>query len=251
MNKMEERARKAKERVDFMEKNFISSLVDSIKNAKIYDAEIPLDTFISNKDMKVSVVPMGTSEAIIKNNKPHMAALNFASYTTPGGGFLAGAMAQEEALCHDSNLYNVLSKFPEFYKENKADLNNELYTNKALYTPGVVFESEGKIATCDIITCASPNKTAALLKGAKVSENSKALSDRIKFILQIAAMNKVKTLILGAWGCGVFGQDPREVATLFKKHLINFRGFSEVIFAIPKGNGNYEVFKDVFKEDKA
>ena len=74
---------------------------------------------------------------------------------------------------------------------------------------------------------------------------------RIKFILDIAKDNHVDTLVLGAFGCGVFGQNPREVANIFKKLLdTSFKGcFKKVVFGIPKGNNdNLEQFKLVFRK---
>ena len=55
----------------------------------------------------------------------------------------------------------------------------------------------------------------------------------------------VETLILGAWGCGVFGQDPKVVAELMQNTLEYYPHFKKVIFAIPKGY-NYDMFKEVF-----
>lgn len=50
-----------------------------------------------------------------------IAALNFASFKYPGGGFLKGSSTQEESLCHKSILYNILQRQREdFYGENKT-----------------------------------------------------------------------------------------------------------------------------------
>ena len=103
---------------------------------------------------------------------------------------------------------------------------------------------------CDVITCAAPNKTAAK-KYCNVSdeENSKVLKERIEFVLKIAQDNGVDNLILGAYGCGVFGQDPLEVAKIFKEFLLGkYKCFNKVIFAIPnKLEMNYRCFQRIFK----
>lgn len=101
----------------------------------------------------------------------------------------------------------------------------------------------------DVITCAAPNKSAAQkYQNVSDEENTRVLRLRIKFVLDIAKNNQVNTLILGAYGCGVFGQDPKEVASIFKEYLENsHKCFKKVIFAIPEGrDGNLEFFKSVF-----
>lgn len=179
-----------------------------------------------------------------------IAALNFASYKNPGGMFLKGSKAQEECLCHQSALYNILSRFPNYYEENKKKLNRALYTDRAIYTPDVPFFTETNVFNCDIITCAAPNKYAAQkYKNVSDEENWYNLYNRIEFILDIAKVNGVDILIVGAFGCGVFGQDPYEVAAIFKYLLdIKSYGISQVIFAIPKGTraDNYTPFKQIF-----
>ena len=71
-------------------------------------------------------------------------------------------------------------------------------------------------------------------------ENSKVLDERVHFILDIAAERGVETLILGAFGCGVFGQDPYEVAAVFKKYLEQeYKCFKKVIFAVPQGMNDF------------
>ena len=179
-----------------------------------------------------------------------IALLNFASYKNAGGAFLKGAMAQEEALCHSSTLYNILSRFEDsYYAENRNNLNRGLYTDKALYTPNVIFfDKEDNEFTADVITCASPNNSIAETYGeAKFShgENEEVLAQRIQFVRDICLAEKVDTVILGAWGCGVFRQDPFFVATEFRKAFENMG--IECIYAIPDDK-NYEAFKSAFYE---
>ena len=133
-------------------------------------------------------------------------------------------------------------------------MNKALYLNRGLFSPDIKFFKNGEIVHCNVITCAAPNKTAAT-RYQQISdlENKTALEKRIKFVLDIAKENDIKTLILGAYGCGVFGQNPAEVASIFKEYLKNdFNCFDKVIFAIPKNenNKNYEKFIEVFCGDE-
>jgi uncharacterized protein (TIGR02452 family) len=69
-------------------------------------------------------------------------------------------------------------------------------------------------------------------------------------ILAIAFDNWRRDLVLGAWGCGVFGNDPFDVAALFKQALDACPGvFRKVVFAV-YGGGNYDVFKSVLEAPK-
>lgn len=164
------------------------------------------------------------------------AILNFANYETPGGGFLYGAMAQEEALCLESTLYPVISNHEFYYKENRQSLNyvGVLYSNRALWSPGIVFFRDGKEKYCDVITCAAPNASAYLSAGGSKVVNEKALYDRICFIIDEAVNRGTKTLILGAFGCGVFGQSPYILGYLYRQLLQKeYNGvFDRVVFAV-------------------
>ena len=122
--------------------------------------------------------------------------------------------------------------------------------NRALYSKDIVFVRNDKTRMCDVITCAAPNLTAAK-EYCNVSDalNTKELTSRCDFVLNILSEQQAETIILGAYGCGVFGQDPEEVANIFKNLLATkYNGvFRKVVFAIPNGsNGNLIAFKKVF-----
>lgn len=198
-----------------------------------------------DKDSVISIIERPLNERV--------AVLNFASYKNPGGKFIEGSSAQEESLCHASFLYNVLAACSVYYAWNNDHKNKGLYTNRAIYSPDVLFQKDKNERCCDVITCAAPNITPSRKYnwGVTNEENTEALKSRIKFVLDIAADKKVETLILGAFGCGVFGQDAEEVANIFMDYLTTtHKMFKKVIFAIPKGfhTENYDKFEKVFKE---
>lgn len=258
-----ERAKRAIEHSRLVDKEFKGQTQYSINNTKIYSPETKMITYgETGITTRIIIDPIGTVEAIRKyyDAKLKMAALNFASYKNPGGMFMNGSKAQEECLCHESNLYNILYAFNNtYYMWNNGHKNKALYLNRALYTPEVLFmgsladgNKENKEIPCDIITCAAPNYSAAhRYQGVQKQENIEACRSRIRFILDIAAENKVDTLILGAFGCGVFGQDPVDIAIIFKEYLFSVHNnrFKTVIFAIPESNGhenNLHYFRSVF-----
>ena len=229
-----------------MKDNYSDFIKNSVDNTKLYD-----DNNLKIKKLKqkfapdVSLIDATTSAAIFKyaQGTQKVCALNFASFTHPGGGYIIGSHAQEEALCADSCLYNVLSEFQEYYEYNKEHQHNGLYENRALYSPKVIFNSKNMKAKCDILTCASPNKNLFIDNGNK---NKKALKSRIKFILNIIREEHPDIVILGAFGCGAFGQNPKAVSNYFYEMIDEYlQEDIKVIFAIPKSNnGNYDVFAE-------
>ena len=252
-NNKANRSKKAKEHTFNMAEKYSDKISDCIANTKVYDDDVA-SYLLPNipKNTNISVEAIDSVEAIMKyakNIPSNIAVLNFASYKHPGGMFMEGSIAQEEALCHESFLYNVLSECPSYYDYNKRYLNRALYKNRALYSPDIVFERDNTSVYCDVITCAAPNKTVAKkYQNVSDEENTKVLRSRIDFILKIAADNKTDILILGAFGSGVFGQSAKEVASIFKDLLENkFSNiFDKIVFAVPSGNGNLEAFQEIF-----
>lgn len=238
-------ARKANIHSLYMEEKYKNDIANSVKHSIIHRSSVAgiVDTL---KSMKIYVVAMDSVGAVFKYADECTALLNFADFKKAGGGFLRGSFAQEEAICHESTLFNVLLRLPDYYTVNRQLVNNSLYKNAAIYSQDIVFERNGLLPVyCDVITCAAPNWRAAK-KYPDVSweMNCEVMKERIDFMLNVAMQHDVDTLILGAWGCGAFEQDPMIVADLFKEALKKYDCFETVVFAIPSGY-NHDVFRKV------
>lgn len=94
------------------------------------------------------------------------------------------------------------------------------------------------------ITCAAPNKHRALTENVSDKDIDAVMERRIEFMYDVAIANQVDTLILGAWGCGVFGNNPETICRMLIEHRPEE---IESVFAIP-GGINYDAFQKVFDE---
>ena len=158
----EERAEKARKHLKAIETEFSGEILHSIENTKVYSpdsfggGDFPV---AKHKTTEYSICDLDSVSAAYKYGKEGKTTgiLNFASYKHPGGGWIIGAMAQEEALCSESTLYPVLKAQQSFYDQNVQNMNKGLYINRALYSPDVVFTHDNKVRTFDVITCAAPN----------------------------------------------------------------------------------------------
>ena len=247
-NDKENRANVAKNHTREMTARYQNEINASIQGSLIFSPGFTFQPEVK-KATNVFLKDCDTVSAGFEYAAGKTAVLNFASYKNAGGMFLEGSKAQEECLCHESFLYNVLSGISGYYDWNQANLNRALYKNRAIYSPNVRFIHKGQERDLDVITCASPNKSAAQkYAGVTDEENDKVLEDRIRFVLEVAAYQKVNTLILGAYGCGVFGQDPELVAKLFQKYVVEIGAFETVVYAVPDGrNGNLAAFQRVIR----
>jgi uncharacterized protein (TIGR02452 family) len=154
-----------------------------------------------------------------------VAVLNFASARNPGGGFLNGAQAQEEALCRASALYTCLLRAPEFYDHHRAH-RDPFYTDRVIHSPAVpVFRDDrGRLLdepyTAGFLTAAAPNAGVVRRTAPeRAGELPAALAARAERVLETAAANGYRRLVLGAWGCGVFQNEPAQVAGAFRTLL--------------------------------
>ncbi|MFE2478967.1 TIGR02452 family protein [Streptomyces sp. NPDC059389] len=185
-----------------------------------------------------------------------VAVLNFASARNPGGGYVRGAKAQEEALCRASALYATLLEAPEYYEVHRAG-RSTFYTDRVIHSPGVpVFRDDrGELLDtpfrAGFLTSPAPNAgTIRRQEPERVAEIPAALARRAERVLETAALHGYPRLVLGAWGCGVFRNDPAQVAEAFRALLAGrFAGvFERVAFGVlDRDPGPREAFERAFE----
>lgn len=209
----------------------------------------------------ISVTAETTGEAgqRLASSGENWVALNFASAKNPGGGFLNGAKAQEEDLARASALYVCQLEQPGYYDENRAT-DSMLYTDNIIYSPVVPFFRARKGALLkrpfflSVITAPAPNAGHYLHRNGTIEELASTLRRRAGLILAIAEAHGHRNLLLGAWGCGVFRNDPKMIAETFKFWLTSDRfsaAFDQVVFAVYDRDGsapNRSQFEKVFAE---
>jgi uncharacterized protein (TIGR02452 family) len=183
-----------------------------------------------------------TNETTLSAHQRHLAkghkvvSLNFAAATNPGGGFLTGARAQEEYLCRSSALYLSIKDSPMYAFHRREG--HKRYSDAMIYSPDVpVFRNDehGLLPTpylASFITSAAP--LTKHLHPEELVHIPEILRKRIRKILTVAQAHGHDSLVLGAWGCGAFGNDGHKVSAFFKQALEeDFKGaFKEVTFAI-------------------
>lgn len=192
--------------------------------------------------VKTCIENISTVDAIRKlagEGKCSIGVLNFASAKNPGGGFINGAMAQEESLAASSTLYSTLTAHEEYYQNNRAQ-SSMMYTNHAIYSPDVVFFRDGRFrlaahpVKASVLTLPAVNMGQVLLKGENTDKAKRVMRQRMLLSLAIFAEQGAKHLVLGAYGCGVFRNDPNLIAQWWKELLEDGMGkyFDSVFYAV-------------------
>jgi uncharacterized protein (TIGR02452 family) len=199
------------------------------------DATLPGNEPIAFTETRVQVTnetTLGASLRLVERGLRPL-ALNFANGIYPGGGFLDGARAQEETLCRSSALYQTLADDPMYEEHGKRQLPDS--TDWAIYSPDVpVFRTDDGTELqhpwlLSFITCAAPY--APVVGQPKAGD---LLQKRIHRVFAISRSYGHSALVLGAWGCGAFANDPHRTALDFRQTLENdfSRAFSDIVFAI-------------------
>ncbi|MGW6060777.1 TIGR02452 family protein [Streptomyces sp. NPDC055189] len=171
-----------------------------------------------------------------------VAVLNFSSARNPGGGYLNGAQAQEEALCRASALYTCVRSAREFYDHHRAH-RDAFYSDRVIHSPAVPVFRDDKGRLLDeayeagFLTSAAPNAGVVLRQSPeRAAELPRALAGRAERVLETAVACGYRRLVLGAWGCGVFQNDPVQVAEAFRASLDEggrFHGYFEhIVFGV-------------------
>ena len=255
--------------------NLKKAVADSTANQKLIKETETIDAGKTEyeKDAKITVSTKRSYAAAEAYKDKKVCVLNFASASNPGGGVEKGASAQEECLCRTSTLYfslNTKEMWDGFYGPHRR-MRNPIHNDDIIYTPDVVVfktdtdkpvrRKEEEWFKVDVISCAAPN----LRNMPSNSYNSgdgdlpaRPTDDelyqiqfrRFKRILEVAAAMKEEVLILGAFGCGAFENNPSVVAKaakdaveLYKK---NFEVIEFAVFCTPDRKENYEAFRKAF-----
>lgn len=241
----------------------IISEPEDFRGEKYYDS--PAIIKVTNRDTFTAAKEY--ANIINSANEGFVGVLNFASSTNPGGGVTKGSTAQEECLCRCSNLYLTLYQekcIREYYNINKKYMSN-LGSDAIIYSRNVyVFKDKDYNMLpvkdrfyVDVLTCAAPNlrENPRNQYNSDASEEKLTLTDeelynihvkRARNILNVAVKNEDDYLILGAFGCGAFRNNPEIVAKAYKDVLQDYMYCFKVIdFAIIDGkySNNYEIFK--------
>jgi uncharacterized protein (TIGR02452 family) len=270
----------AKQTLEIMEQGFYDSatgnrielkdqLTQSIANSKLYtpedfDALVVPPVTADNEKAKTqfTVVNAATLDAayeLVQENRGKVLALNFASAKNAGGGFLNGSEAQEESLARSSCLYPTLLHNEEYYKKNRA-CRTCLYTDYMIYSPDVLVfrNNEGELLEIPfkVSFVTSPAVNAGAVKRnepRKVDKIEPVLRQRMKHFLSLCANEGYSNLVLGAWGCGVFMNDPKVIADMWYSFLVESEAFKDrfgkIVFAVLDRNerGTFEAFKARFE----
>ncbi len=254
------------------------AVISSVEGTRLYlsDEYPDLRDDTGAFDTVVNVSGYRTFEAAMSLRKAYpearIAVHNFASATNPGGGVKSGSTAQEESLCRCSTLYPVLKTEylkQQYYMPHRA-LHDIRYTDSCIYSPDIcIIKTDNakpermpgrQWVKADVITCAAPNLSGRDYDAAGPEDKRKSsVSDdelygihirRARHMLTAAAAQGAEILVLGAFGCGAFRNDPKIVAAAYKKVLPEFYGrFRRIEFAVYRQasgkSRNYSVFKSI------
>lgn len=255
------------------ESMLVASVESSRKNTVLFDeGKAPAFPSVAARAGEVTVTRSRSYEAAVRLTRQYpgkrIVVLNFASATNPGGGVVHGSSAQEESLCRCSTLYPTLDQgflWKEYYNVNRASA-NVLHTDACIYSPDIVICKtdddfperllQKDWVSVDVISCAAPN-----LRNAPANqynpENGHAVNimpdalqrlheQRARAILAVAAARNADILVLGAFGCGAFRNDPKVVAKAYANVLKDCRCYFDLvefaIFCRGHETGNYDAF---------
>lgn len=222
----------------------------------------------------VIVTKKRTFEAAAAYKNQHVAVHNFASASNPGGGVTKGANAQEECLCRCSGLYfclNTPAMWEGFYKPHR-DAHDPIHNDDIIYTPRVtVFKTdtatpqllpESEWYDVDIITCAAPNLRNQPSNRYNSGDGNRQVKmkdkellalheKKLRRILEVALSEGCETIILGAFGCGAFQNNPEVVAlanrNVIKDYLHAFKNIEFAVYCPPHDDSNFMIFERVLK----
>jgi uncharacterized protein (TIGR02452 family) len=229
---------------------------------------------VSAKSTKYGVSSLDTisfvyklkSTVHLKDKLGKVCILNMASDMKPGGGVEKGSTAQEEDICRRTDLYVALRPYYSplwtFKLQEDRKIEYPLPQNRpvAIYTKDITIYKDmygndySEFYSCDVVSMHAIRRPALLSNG-EMSESDKLLTKRkIEYMLDVCLSNGCSTLVLGAFGCGAFKNNPQNVSDIFYSVFQDEKyrdKFSYVLFAVydthgNNANSNYSIFKKKF-----
>lgn len=181
--------------------------------------------------------------------------MSFSNPLYPGGTFLNGGRSQEESLCRNSTLYASLTAKAahKMYDQNRK-VNSQTESDYMLLSPNVaVFrDGEGELLEesylVSVISTPAPNRNGKA-KGMEQEKLDKVMKHRLRLMLSAAIHYGYQNLVLGTWGCGHCGHEPKRVARYFYEVFVEEgfgQAFEHVVFAILKDEEKMQMFKETF-----
>jgi len=232
---------------------------DAVREVKFYTPEQTADLLgravsrpLRQAPARIVLVNQDTLEAAVALHRGREAGekpvliLNFANPHRPGGGIRAKPGTQEEHLCVKTTLLCSLETqeaWP-FYQTN-LDCGTQAQTDSILFSPNTMVIRNPDLSLREdpfpvaVMTVSAP--IASRMEQEELPNLENILCSRIHGMLRAAAAEGYTRLVLGAWGCGNFGNDPELVARLFRDALKEPAGdggvrleyrFSEVAMAV-------------------
>ncbi|MCD8025535.1 MAG: TIGR02452 family protein [Clostridiales bacterium] len=249
----------------------IESLRTSSEPSVINDENIMqgVDCYFGCENADALVLAKKEYQNLKKNGEtaPQILVLNLASAAQPGGQTEKGAAAQEEDLCRRTSLLLSLKSenAKKYYEYNKAR-KTRMGSDAIILSPYVEVVKDTSSETLDapfpisVISCGAPMIRLGP-EGMSQQEYEEMLFKRIQGILLVAASKKYRHLILGAFGCGVYGNDAALVSDLFARAICSFtyggkscrQLFASIKFAVlckPGKDYNYKEFSRNFSSGK-
>jgi len=224
------------------------------------------DELLQNRSIKILDTPtaievtnetsLNATRRLINEGHTDVICLNFASARNAGGGFLGGSQAQEESIARATGLYSCLMEAPDYYSTNRK-FKSCFYTDYMIYSPKVpILKDEAGnylegLVTASFITAPAVNTGVVKQREPRrLKKIEVVMKRRIEKVLAIALEHGHLSIVLGAWGCGVFQNNPNDIASYFKEVTEgNFKNqFLQITFAIYANN---ERFIKPFREEFA
>ncbi|KAK0725194.1 hypothetical protein B0H67DRAFT_480665 [Lasiosphaeris hirsuta] len=218
-----------------------------------------------------------TSSRDPRLGNPYPAIVNFANRHSPGGGWLNGAIAQEEALCYRSSLAlslegagYPLARDEALYSPYVLVVRDAMAQGHYLLHPEIPAAQLPVVSAMTVAAIYQPDVRSFVVGSQVGGGSSTSISqpreklvfardrdrnytkDKMRLVLRMAASNGHRLLVLGALGCGVFQNPPEDVAHCWLEVLREdeFTGnwWREICFAVYDGRGggsNYDVFRRI------